>query len=264
MLNARMLLASPFRTGWIAVLTVFVATFALSRPAHAQSSSVSASADMDRAIALLNEARQQFCNVRDYECKVLTRERIDGRLQPEGLMTMRVRNAPLSVYVRCENGSDSGLEACYVEGRNAGMMRVRPGGIVGFLGYWSIDPHDPRAMEKSRHCINEAGIGHLLDSTARYWEMERRLNKTLVRFLEAEIDGRPCTGIETIHPDRNAGSFYGYRCVLWLDKATHLPVGAENYDWPRQGGPEGGELLEWYRYMDVRWNVGLGNDAFPG
>jgi hypothetical protein len=69
--------------------------------------------------------------------------------------------------------------------------------------------------------------------------MERRLNKTLVRITDEELSGHACTRVETIHPDRIAGSFYGYRCVLWLDKATHLPLGAETYDWPRQGGAEG-------------------------
>jgi hypothetical protein len=95
-------------------------------------------------------------------------------------------------------------------------------------------------------------------------EVERRRNGTLVRISEEVLGGRPCTRIETIHPDRNAGSFYGYRCVLWLDKATHLPAGAEAYDWPRAGGPEGGDLLESYRYVDFRWNIDLGDDAFPG
>ena len=56
----------------------------------------------------------------------------------------------------------------------------------------------------------------------------------MVRITDAEVGGHACTQIETIHPDRNAGSYYGYRCVLWLDKATHLPVGSETYDWPRQ------------------------------
>jgi hypothetical protein len=219
---------------------------------------------MEQAIALLSEARLHFKDVRDYECRLIKRECVNDALLPLSVMTMRVRNNPLSVYLRCESpNADKGLAVCYVEGRNQGMMRVHPAGMKGILGFWSIDPHDPRAFEKNRHCITEAGLGHLLESTASYWEMERRLNKTLVHFADDELGGRPCTRIETIHPDRNAGSFYGYRCVLWLDKATHFPIGAETYDWPRQGGPEGGDLLESYRYLDLRWNIGLSDDAFP-
>jgi hypothetical protein len=50
--------------------------------------------------------------------------------------------------------------------------------------------------------------------------------------------------------------------VLWLDKKTHLPLGAETYDWPHGGGPEGGELLESYRYLNLRSNLGLSDDTF--
>jgi hypothetical protein len=218
---------------------------------------------MDRAIALLTEARLAFQNVRDYECRSVNRERVNGTLLPESVMAMKVRSRPFSVYLRYESpGADEGMELCYVEGRNQGGMRVHPAGVKGVLGFWSVDPRDPRALEKSRHFITEAGIGNLLESTARYWEREHRWNKTLVHITEEGLGGRACTRIETIHPDRDAGSFYGYRCELWLDKATHLPVGAETYDWPRPGGPEGGDLLESYRFLNLRCNVGLGDDVF--
>jgi hypothetical protein len=253
----------PARLGPIAFLAMLLGSLALAQPARGQSAPADTPTGMDQAIALLTEARLHFTNVRDYECRLIKRESVHGALLPECIMTMKVRNKPLSVHLRCESpNADKGLEVCYVQGRNQGMMRVHPAGMLGVLGFWSVDTHDPRAFEKNRHCITEAGLGNLLESTARYWDMERRLNKTLVHIADDELDGRACTRIETIHPDRNAGAFYGYRCVLWLDKATHLPVGAETYDWPRQGGSLEGELLESYRYVDLRCNIGLGDDAF--
>jgi hypothetical protein len=218
---------------------------------------------MEQAIALLSEARRQFQNVQDYQCRLVKRERVRGMLLPEGVMIMKARTQPFSIYLRGESpASDNGLEVCFVDGRSQGMMRVHPAGVRGVLGFWSVDPHDARAFETNRHCITEAGLGNLLESTARYWEMERRLNKTVVHITEEVLDGRACTRIETIHPDLNAGSFYGYRCVLWLDKATHMPAGAATYDWPCPEGCEGGDLLESYRYQDLRCNVGLGDDVF--
>jgi len=251
--------AAPARLGFVAFLAMLLGSFVLAQTARGPSAPATG---MDQAIALLSEARAQFRNVRDYECRLLRRENVNGTLLPESTVAIKVRNKPLSIYLKCESPSaDKGLEVCYVEGRNHGMMRVHPAGLLGVLGFWSVDPHDPRAFEKSRHCITEAGLGNLLESTARYWEMERRLNKTLVNITDAELGGHACTRIETIHPDRNS-SYYGYRCVLWLDKDTHLPAGAETYDWPRRGGPEGGDLLEWYRYLDLRRNIGLGDDTF--
>ena len=219
---------------------------------------------MDQAIALVTEARKHFQDVRDYQCRLIKRERVNGDLLPESVMTMRVRNKPFSIYLCCETPkADQGLEVCFVAGRNDGKMVVHPNGLLGIFGFLSLDTHDRRALEKNRHCITDAGLGNLLESTARYWDMERRLDKTVVRITDAELGGRKCTRIETIHPDRNAGAFYGYRCVLWLDKETHLPAGAETYDWPRGEGPEGGDLLESYRFGNLRCNIGLDDDAFP-
>lgn len=248
---------------FIASVAALLGNLVLIQSTIGQTSPRSPPTEMDRAIAFLTEARLRFQNVRDYECRLVKRERVKGVLLPVSTMTMKVRTKPLSLYLRCESpDDDKGMEVCYVEGRNQGMMRVHPAGISGILGFWSVDPHDPRAFEKNRHCITEAGFGHLLESTARYWEMERRLNKTLVHITDDEVGSRACTRIETVHPDRSAGSFYGYRCVLWLDQATLLPAGAETYDWPRQDGSEGGDLLESYRYLDVRCNLGLGDDTF--
>jgi hypothetical protein len=251
------------RIGIVGFLTLLVGSLVLVQPVVGQSAHAESLTEIDRAIALLDEARLCFRNVRDYECRLLKRERVHGVLLPQSTMLMKSRNGPFSVYLRCESpDADKGLEVCYVAGRNRGMVRVHPAGALGIFGFQSLDPHDPRAFEKNRHCITEAGLGNLLESTARYWNMERRLNKTLVRIADDELGGRPCTLIETIHPDRQAGAFYGYRCVLWLDKATHLPVGSETYDWPRPGTNQGGDLLEWYRYLDLRCNIGLGDDAF--
>lgn len=251
------------RRSAVVFLAMLVGNLALIQGTHGQIRTVDTPTGMDQAIALLTEARLHFQNVRDYECRLVKRERVNGTLLPERVMRMKVRNKPFSVYMRGESPvADKGMEICYVEGRNQGMMRVHPAGIQGTLGFWSVDPHDPRAFEKNRHCITEAGLAHLLESTARYWEMERRVNKTLVHITDEELGGHACTRIETIHPNRNAGSFYGFRCVLWLDKATHLPIGAETYDWPRRGGTEGGDLLESYRFLDLRCNIGLSDDTF--
>ncbi len=256
----------PFRmTGRtsVAIWVMVLGSFSPAQSTHGQSAIGEKPATMDQAIVLLDQARTVFQKVEDYECRLVKRERVKDELVPESMMTMRVRNKPFGIYLRCDSpGAEKGLEVCYVEGRNHGMMRAHPAGMIGVLGFWSVDIHDPRAFEKNRHCISEAGLGNLLESTARYWDMERRLNKTLVYITDDNLGRHRCQRIETVHPERDAGSYYGYRCVLWLDETTHLPVGAETYDWPRQGGPEEGELLESYRYLNLRCNIGLGDDVF--
>ena len=245
-------------TGLIAPFTAILVGFVLVQTTFAQADRAEQSS-MDPAIDWITKARQRFQGVQDYECKVIKQERVNGTLLPEGTAIMKVRNNPLSIYIRCESpDSERGLEVCYVAKRNRGKMRVHPNGRFGIFGFVSVDPWGPRALEKNRHPITEAGLGNLLESTSRYWAMERRLNKTQVEIADDVINGRPCTRIVTVHPDRNAGSFYGYRCVLWLDKETLLPVGAETYDWPRPGG----DLLESYRFLDLRCNIGSKDEVF--
>jgi hypothetical protein len=158
--------------GVVLLLVLALGGFLPSRGTLGQTETGSPGPNMDQAIALLNDARQHFENVRDYECRLVKSERINGTLLPECVLTMKVRNRPQSVYLHCESPeAEKGLEVCYVEGANNGMMRVHPPGIKGILGFWSVATNDPRALKKSRHCVTEAGLGNLIDGTARYWEM---------------------------------------------------------------------------------------------
>jgi hypothetical protein len=218
---------------------------------------------MDEPLRLIGLARQSYQGLRDYTCLFVKREQLQGQLQPENLMAMKVRTQPFSVYLRwLAPKSEVGQEACYVAGRNGGMMRVHSTGLLGVAGFVSLDPRDPRAQRSSRHSITEAGIGNLIERFGGRWEIERRLNKTQVRIADYEYNKRLCTRVETIHPDNSGRQFYSYRSVIYFDKETHLPVRVEAYDWPRPGGDPAGDLLESYSYADLRFNVGLGNEAF--
>ena len=50
--------------------------------------------------------------------------------------------------------------------------------------------------------------------------------------------------------------------MIYLEKESKLPIRLENYDWPRQGGPAGGELLEMFSYINIAWNTGLKDADF--
>jgi hypothetical protein len=211
---------------------------------------------------MVADAAQVFQQVRDYSCLFIKREVIQGRLQPENLISMRVRNQPFSVYLRWVGPKQFvGQEACYVAGRNGGMMRAHSPGLLGAVGWVSIDPRDPRAMQNNRHPITEAGIGNLIERLRQGWEWERQVNRTQVRVADYEFNKRRCTRVELIRPERIRG-FYSYRTVVYFDQETRLPVRIENYDWPVSGGPPEGALQEMYSYVDLRFNAGLGDDAF--
>jgi hypothetical protein len=218
----------------------------------------------DQAGQLIAEARASFARVRDYMGTLVKQERVGGQLQPEQFITLRVRQQPFSVYLKWlgPKGFD-GQEAAYVAGKNNGRMRAKAAGLAGAVGFVSVEPNDPRAMRQSRHAITETGIGHLIETIARGYQVERSLppNQVQTRFADYAFQQKPCTRMETVHLMNN-GQFYCYRCVVYFEKEQKLPVRFEAYDWPAAGGNPQGELLECYSYIDLKFNVGLTDAAF--
>jgi hypothetical protein len=213
-------------------------------------------------------ARASYQTVRDYTCLVVKREQFDGRLSPNHVLEMKARTAPFSVYLRWQEPANlRGQEACYVAGRNAGRIRVRPAGLLGALGFVSIAPDDPRVRQRSRHSITEAGIGNVIARFEQGWQSERQANLTQVNLGLFEFDKRRCTRVEMIHPRQDPDrSFLYYRSAVYFDSEHHLPVRVECYDWPPEtpgGSPAGpGELAEVYSFLNLRLNVALGDEVF--
>lgn len=213
---------------------------------------------LETPLRLIGEARNSYSRITDYQCLFIKRERLRGQLQAENVTVMKVRTEPFSVYLRWLRPQASvGQEACFVNGKNNGMMRVHSTGILGAVGFVSLAPDDPRALENSRHTIKEAGIGHLIEKFGGRWDFESRLRKTQVRVGEYEYNKRRCTRVETLHPDNSGKEFTFYRSVLYFDQSTHLPIRVENYDWPHRGSDPNGDLVESYSFADLRLNVGV-------
>ena len=218
---------------------------------------------MDEPLRLINEAAQAYASVQDYSCLFVKREQIQGRLQPDHLISMSVRTRPLEIYLRWLGPRDvAGQEVCYVPSKNPGEMRIHATGVRGAFGFVSIKIDDPRVTQSSRHPITEAGIGRLIERYQQRWAGERELGKTQIRTGEYDYNRRRCIRVECTHPDMSGGQYYAYRTVLYFDKQTHLPIRVESYDAPRPGGPPTLDLLESYSYVDLKLNVGVNEAIF--
>jgi len=218
---------------------------------------------LDGPLRMLREAQQRYQSVVDYQCILITQERVGLRLLPQNVMQVSFKKTPFSIYMKWLAPKDKeGQEVCYVQGRNQNMMRVHAAsGLGGAFGFINIAINDPKVLQNSRHYITEAGFGNAIERCAKSWEAERILNKTQVNVAEYEYNKRRCIRIETIHLAQHP-TFYSYRNVIYLDKETKLPVRMESYDWPRQNGPPEGDLLECFSYVDVQLNVGIPDSVF--
>ena len=93
-----------------------------------------------------------------------------------------------------------GQEVVYVEGKNDGKMRVKPGGLLGSVGFLSLPPDDPRTRQTSKHKITEAGIGKLIEQCEKGWQVEQKLKVTTVKIGTFTYAKRRCTRVELTHP----------------------------------------------------------------
>lgn len=244
--------------------TVPVAATVPAPPPAATTPTPPAVSPMDEPLRLVHLARQSYQQVRDYSCIMVKRETMKGQMQPEHIIAMKLRNQPFSVYLKWLSPKTmEGQEGCYVAGKNNGMMRVKPAGVLGVVGFVSLDLKDPRVAENSRHSITDAGIGNMINRLVKGWELEKQQNNhTLVGVAEYEFAKRPCTRVEICRPQSKPGQFYSYRYIIYFDKEFHLPVRAEAYDWPQPGGNPAGELMECYSYLNLKFNTGLSDLDF--
>ena len=223
---------------------------------------VNAASPMDEPIRLIAAAKKAMDTVKDYSCVLVKKEKMGDKPAIENVISLRVRSDPFSVNLRwVEPKSLVGQEACYVAGKNDGRMRVKSAGLLGTLGFMSLAPDDARAKATSKHAITETGLANMIDRFVVAWDKERKLSVTKVRLGEYEFNKRRCTRVETIQTENPDNQFLFQRTVVFFDKESHLPIRLECYDWPAKDG-EKGELAEVYSYVNLRLNVGLGDDVF--
>jgi hypothetical protein len=217
---------------------------------------------LDQPLQWLYEARQTHKGIRDYTCTMVKQERVQGRLQEQNIMILKVRTQPFSVYMRWLSPQQfAGQEVAFVYGRNNNKMRVHfARGVKNVVGWKSVDPNDPRVFQHSRHTIYEAGIGNMIEQLIQNLEKEKQVNKTQVRIAEYTYNNRRCYRVEATGTERSPEAQVG-RCVFYLDKESKLPIRMENYEWPSTPGGTG-ELLEVFSFVDIRLNTGLGDADF--
>lgn len=218
---------------------------------------------MQTALKVLAISQSRFASVKDYTCTMIKRERVRGKLLPPQVIDFRARNNPYSVYMKWNAPSDlNGQQACYVEGKNKGKMRVKPVGVLGAFGFVTLDVNDPRTRKHSNHSIVESGLANLLTRCDTGWKQQAKLKKIKVKIGEYTFNNRRVVRVETIHLAKIPGIQDNYRNVIYFDRQTWFPVRVERYNWPKQVGDSKGELQAEYSYLNIKTNVNLPDSTF--
>jgi hypothetical protein len=214
-------------------------------------------------------------HIRDYSCRLIKRERIDGELQ---------KHQFIKVQVRCEQRSDDNLvrpmavfmqylapktlkgrKVLYIDGQNDGMMEVLKGGRAFKYVKLRIDPKGNAARRESNYPITDVGFDKIIERlTQRVTDDIKNdptaANTQVSHFRNARVNDRVCTHIRVLHPKRGNGIEF-HKASLYIDDELHVPIRLVVYDWPSGEGQQP-PLIEEYTYVDLRLNIGLTDADF--
>jgi len=229
--------------------------------------------------AVIEYARreQQYMNrmVRDFTCRLVKRERINGVLQEMHFIDMEVREAqsdggqlvrPLSIYLHFL-GPKNVLDrrVIFVEGANQGKILVRNGGKHFDYVIADVDPNSEAAREETLVPVTGIGFNRLLAHMIDVLDKHRQIdvtgeNTTAERIRGAKINGRECTVIRITHPQPMQGLEF-HQANVFVDDELHAPVRVDYSDWPKiEGRPA--PLIAEYTYTNLKLNVDLPDSTF--
>jgi len=203
--------------------------------------------------ALLQAGLQELRRHPDYTATLQRQVRLQGSLQDEETIHLKLRNDPFSVHFLWP---ETGREVAYVADRNNGKLLVRPTGLARLFGTVKLERDDDRVTRSSRFAVDESGLLLLAERLLRERRADLQNPRGVVsrRLDDANVDGRPCFRFSTEYPEQRWDPPYS-RLITYIDHQTLLPIRIDHY-----GGPDKKTLLGRYRYQDIQFHDGF-NDA---
>ena len=219
----------------------------------------------DRIAQLNRAAVERYQTIDSYIARFRRRELVNGKPTPEELTLIKFRKEPWSVYFKWLGTEGHGREVVYVKGKYenklhtllaAGDNMLLPAG-----SRFSLAPDSVLIRGKTRHSIQEAGIGTLVDQFNNVVAANGRgdIRSGTLRYLGSikrpELD-QSCEAVEQIIPAGSEPGLPKGGQRLWVfDSASGLPVLVTARD-------ETNKEVEFYCYDRIEYPVHLGDDDF--
>ncbi len=201
-------------------------------------------------------------NIKDYSAVMVKRERVNGKLNDQEFMFIKIRHQPFSVYMYFLGPEKlRGQEALYVDGQNNGNLLGHGVGIRKIAGTVPLQPTGALAMAGQRYPITEIGFLNLTKRLIEVAEQDKQYGECEVKFYKgAKINGRSATCIQVEHPIPRK-NFRFNKALVFVDDELNIPVRYEAYEWPAQPGGQP-QLIEEYTYTDIKLNNGFTDADF--
>ncbi len=216
-------------------------------------------------LALLKAGEERMLRVSTYTATFVKQESIAGALTDEQEIQLKLRHAPLSIYMKWNSG-DTGREALFVDGLHENKMVVHVGGLKGrFMPSLHLDPAGSLALSEARYPIMKVGVLELARVLHAHHVTDLSEQADITTRLRAngEFDGRPCYVAE--HEYRRPAAHTEYhRMVTLIDREWLVPVSVRNYGWPKHANATSDDdtLLESYSFRDLQLTEQLADVHF--
>ena len=214
---------------------------------------------------LHRRAADAYAVMDSYIVRLHRREQVNGKDKPEEVMLFKFRKQPWSVYFKWLGTEGKGREVIYVKGHYedkihtllaAGDMPFAPAGKRV-----ALSPDSFLVRSSSRHSIQEAGVGMLIENFGRLLgaAVPEDSRQGKVRYLgiikRPEFEQAGEAAEQLIPPGAEPLLARGGRRLWWFDPSTRLPALLITED-------ETGHQVEYYCYDRFQFPVRLDPDDF--
>lgn len=222
-------------------------------------------------VSMLELGRQRMQKLPDYTATFTRQERLEGGdLLDMQTMEMKLRHAPLSIYLKWVEGGEEGRELLFIDGQNDNRMLVKLGGGKKLLPAVKVDPEGSLAMSEARHPVTSVGLLQLCDKMLVYRRRDLQTRSGLRWQLlpDQRFDNQPCHCFVVEYESREVEPLYR-KSIAWINTDLSVPVCLKTYGWPAEGvatdNPQdldNATLLEHYAYTNLQLETRLSDADF--
>lgn len=226
---------------------------------------VSSTSANGQLVSLYREAAERYAGIESYIVRFRRREQLNGKDKPEEIMLVKFRKQPWSIYFKWLGNEGKGRQVVYVKGQYedkihtllaAGDVPLMPAGKR-----FSVSPDNPLVRANSRHAIQEAGFGVLIERFGRMINANERGDfrygtaKYLGSIRRPEMD-HPGIAVEQLLAPGNDPLLPRGGKRLWVfDPVSKFPMLIVTHD-------DAGHEVEYYSYDLLMCPVRLDDDDF--
>jgi Protein of unknown function (DUF1571) len=212
---------------------------------------------------LAKKAVESEKKLNNYICRIKRREQSGGQDQPEEIIQLRFRRAPLSIHMKWLGNEAKGREIVYVQGQydNKLHLLTGTGDLFGAGKHMTFAPDSPLMRAKSHYPVTEVGLGAI---TSRFVAVANAIERGQANLGAAKYLGlqmrpefpQPVEGVEqSIPPGVESFLPKGGLRYYYFDEKLGVPTVAVTFD-------VGKHEVEYYSFDRVQIPVDLDDADF--